>query len=137
MKADAQSNPLECIGGDEKVTTPEGDGGFGEKDGLKALQSTGKPRSLQVCAGRCGPIRRAQVGLTTEGFHHGGEVGVGFRFARGFGWFGDNCQLFLRRHAVATKVIQQVSQIPHGRFLARAQGEIPVSADRAHGFAVW
>ena len=53
MKAGAKSNPLECIGGGEKVMTTEGDGCFGEKDGLKALQSNGKPRSLQACLGRC------------------------------------------------------------------------------------
>lgn len=96
MKADAHSYPLERIGGDEKVAAPEGDGGFGEKDGFEALQATGKPGAVEISPGRCGPIRRAQVGLVAECFHHGCQVGVGVVFPSGFGWVGDKRQFFLR-----------------------------------------
>ena len=115
------SYPLECVGGDENVAAPEGDGGFGEKDGFEALQSTGKPWPRKVGRRRCCPSRGAQVGLAAECFHHGSKVGVCMVFNRGFGRVEDKRQFFLRRRAVVAKVIEQVPQISHWRLFQHFQ----------------
>lgn len=130
------SDAVQGIGGNKEIPAPEGNRRFGKEDGLKVFQASSKPRAGKKCSGRLRPSRWYHQGFVAEGFHYGGEVGIGFVLPGGFWRISHKRHLFLWRVAAQSKIIKQVAQVHSGGLLACPDGKSPVPANLLHGFGV-